>query len=113
MEKRQKGWASEEATAGAMPEAGRAGLMATPAGFTDGLVVDVREQEGPTCSGTYCWFAIVLFLPILFCVIMAKHITKFTILTTVLFTGIECIHIVVQPSHPSISKIFSHLPILL
>ena len=106
MEKRQKGWASEEATAGAMPEAGRVGLMAPPAGFTDGLVVDVREQEGPTCSGTYCWFAIVLFLPILFCVIMAKHITKFTILTTVLFTGIECIHIVVQPSQPSISKTF-------
>ena len=34
-----------------MQEAGRAGLMATPAGFTGGLVVDLREREGPAMLG--------------------------------------------------------------
>ena len=45
----------------------------------------------------FSWFALVLFLPILSCVIGAKHITKFTILTTVPFSGIKYIHTVVQP----------------
>ena len=84
--------------------------MAAHAGFTDGLAVDVREQGGPKVlweSSGHSWFALVFSLPTLFCVIMSKRTTKFTILTTVLFTGIECIHTVVQPSQPSVSQTFS------
>lgn len=82
--------------------------MATPAGFTAALVVDVREQEGPkTPWESSVILGLRLFLPTLFCVIMAKHITKSTIVTTVLFTGVEHIYIVVQASQPSISKAFS------
>ena len=81
--------------------------MAAHAGFTDGLAADVSEQERPKVlweSSGHSWFALVFSLPTLFCVIMAKHTTKFTILTTVLFTGIEYIHTVVQPS---VSQTFS------
>lgn len=110
MEGRQKGWTREEATAGATEEAGRMRLMAAHAGFTEGLAVGVREQEGPKVlweSSGHSWFAFVLFLPTHFCIIMEKHTTKFTILSAVLFTGIEYIHTVVQPSQPSVSQTFS------
>ena len=112
MEKRQKGWASEEATAGSMQEAGRAGLMATPAGFTGGLVVDLREREGPAMLGDSLLVCICFVSAHVFLCNYGKAHNKIYRFNHCAFHRHWVHSLYNLHNHPSL-KLFRHLPILL